>query len=173
MRGTDCPRTVGFVSVDRRRLFRIIAILAAASAYATIVLGGTVGAMGAGLACPDWPLCHGSIVPDLSRADIAIEYAHRLMAALTSLFILLTLILSVAWFRSEPRLVTLSIVAFALLATQIGFGALTITSGPDVRAAVVTIHLALGAATLAAAVIVALLSWWPADATPPDKIPGS
>ena len=150
------PARAVSVPIDRRRLFQGFAILGAVSAYATIVLGGTVRGMDAGLACPDWPLCHGSAVPDLGRADVAVEYAHRLVAAFTSLFILLTMILAFLWFRSDRRLVTVSFMTFALLVAQIAFGAFTITSELDV--AVVTAHLAVGTATLAFAVMVALFS---------------
>lgn len=155
------------MSVDRRRFLQAIALLGAAGAYVTIVLGGTVRGMGAGLACPDWPLCHGSLVPDLSDARIAIEYAHRLAAAATSAFLLLTFALTVLWFRAATSLVVLSFTSLAILATQVGVGALAITSGLDW--VVVTIHLALATATFASALVVAVLSWWsPADlaATP-------
>ena len=145
--------------IDRRRFLQAVAILGAISAYATIVLGGTVRGLGAGLACPDWPLCHGSVVPNLADPIIAVEYAHRLVAALTSLFLLFTLVVVLLWFRSDLRLVTLSFMSFAILVAQVAFGALTITSLLDW--VVVTIHLALGTATLASALIVALVSLWP------------
>src|SRR6266699_3072765 len=80
-------------------------VRAAITAYGTIVLGGTVRGMGAGLACPDWPLCNGSVIPDLADPTIAIEYAHRLVAALTSLFVLLTMIVALFWLRWERRIV--------------------------------------------------------------------
>lgn len=144
------------MTLDRRRLFQIFAVLAAIFAYATIVLGGTVRGMGAGLACPDWPLCNNSIIPNLGDPLIAVEYAHRLVAALTAVFVLLTMVVAFLWFRSEMRLVTLSFIAFAVLVAQIAFGALTITSSLDW--VVVTIHLALGTATLAFALMVALLA---------------
>ena len=145
--------------IDRRRFLQAVAILGAISAYATIVIGGTVRGMGAGLACPDWPLCHGSIVPDLADPIIAIEYAHRLVAALTGVFLLFTLVVVLLWFRSDRRLVTLSVMSFTVLVTQVAFGALTITS--LLNWVVVTIHLALGAATLAFAIIVATVSLRP------------
>jgi len=148
--------------VDQRRLLQVVAILGAVCAYATIVVGGTVRGMGAGLACPDWPLCNGSAVPDLADTGILVEYIHRLVAALTGIFMLSTVVAAVVWFRSELRVVTLSITSLAILVTQVAVGAITITSENDWR--VVTIHLALGTATLASALIVALVSLWPARA---------
>jgi heme A synthase len=152
------------VSLNRRRLLQVLAILGAISAYATIVLGGTVRGMGAGLACPDWPLCNGSAVPDLHDPAVVVEYAHRLAAALTSLSILLTMIVAILWFRPQLQLVILSFMTFAILVTQVAVGAVTITSEND--PAVVTIHLALGTATFASALIVALLVIW--RTKPPD-----
>jgi len=147
--------------IDHRRFLQTVAILGAVSAYATIIVGGTVRGMpGAGMSCPDWPLCNGSIVPNLANALILIEYVHRLVAALTGFFMLSTLVAAVLWFRPEMRIVTLSVMSFAILVTQVAVGALTITS--DNNWVVVTIHLALGTATLASALIVALVSLWPA-----------
>ena len=141
---------------DRKRFYQVVAILAAVCAYATIVLGGTVRGMDAGLACPDWPLCHGSIVPNLGDSSVAVEYAHRLVAAVTSLSILLTVVLAILWHRTELRLVVLSSVTFGILVAQVGLGALTISSNLDW--VIVTIHLALGTATFASALLVAVLA---------------
>jgi heme A synthase len=155
------------MAADRRRLFQIIAILAALFAYSTIVVGGTVRSMGAGLACPDWPLCHGTIVPNLADPLIAIEYTHRLAAALTSLFLFTTMLLALLWFRHEIRIVTLSVMVVSVLATQVAIGALTITSRLDPL--VVTTHLALGTATFGFSLILAVVSLWPAAAPAPPN----
>lgn len=151
-------------SLNRLRFLQAVALLGAASAYVTIVLGGTVRGMGAGLACPDWPLCHGSLIPDLSDPRIAIEYAHRLAAAATSVCLVLTFALALLWFRGATRLVALSFTTLVILGTQVAVGALTITSGLDW--VVVTVHLALATATFASALIVALQSRW----SPPDRV---
>jgi len=157
------------MALDRRRLFQVIAILAAGFAYATIVVGGTVRSMGAGLACPDWPLCHGAVVPNVSDPHIAVEYAHRLVAALTSLFLFLSMLFALLWFRSELRLVTLSTMGVAVLVTQVAIGALTITSRLDPL--VVTAHLALGTATFGFTLMLAIVSLWPAAAATVDRVP--
>ena len=49
-------------------------------AFLLIVWGGMVRNMHAGLACPDWPLCHGQIIPPFELL-ILIEWGHRLLAA--------------------------------------------------------------------------------------------
>src|SRR5438034_8531658 len=150
------PQFGSRVALDRRRFYQVVAILAAVCAYATIVLGGTVRGMDAGLACTDWPLCNGSIVPNLGDPLVAVEYAHRLVAAVTSLSILLTMVLAVLWYRRDLRLVLLSTVAFGILVAQVWLGALTITS--SLNWVIVTIHLALGTATFAFGLLVALFA---------------
>src|SRR5439155_26173213 len=115
--------------------------------------GGTVRGMDAGLACKDWTLCNGSIVPNLGDRRVAVEYAHRLVAAVTRLSILLTMVLALLWYRGELRLVLLSTVAFGIVVAQVGLGALTITSA--LNWVIVTIHLALGTATFAFGLLVA------------------
>jgi len=147
--------------IDRRRLLQVIAIAGAICAYTTIVLGGTVRGMGAGLACPDWPLCNGHIVPDLGDPLVAVEYAHRLVAALTTLFLLGTFAVSVLWFRPDLRLVAFSLTSVGFLVAQVGLGALTITSSLDW--VIVTMHLALGTATFASSLLVAFLALRPSS----------
>jgi len=52
-----------------------------------IAMGGIVCATESGEACPDWPGCYGRAVPPL-QINAIIEYTHRLIAALTTPFIL-------------------------------------------------------------------------------------
>ena len=42
---------------------RTLAGLAAVATVLAAIMGSYVRGMGAGLACPDWPLCHGRFIP--------------------------------------------------------------------------------------------------------------
>ncbi|HEY3523725.1 MAG TPA: COX15/CtaA family protein, partial [Candidatus Limnocylindrales bacterium] len=70
--------------------------LAAATVAATLLLvtvGVVVRATGSGVACPDWPLCYGQILPPANDGQAWIEWTHRTIAALIGF-----LILGLAWF---------------------------------------------------------------------------
>ncbi|MBY0400788.1 COX15/CtaA family protein [Myxococcota bacterium] len=93
--------------------------------YGLIVLGALVRAHGAGLSCPDWPLCFGEIIPKLDFR-VAFEFGHRVVAG--SVAILFGL-LSVATLRRPelaPALRRPLAIAAALLAVQIVLGGLTV-----------------------------------------------
>ena len=64
----------GRVGADDLRAARRLAagfLALLAMTWALIVLGALVRAHGAGLACPDWPLCFGELVP---RFDLKVAF---------------------------------------------------------------------------------------------------
>jgi len=140
--------------VERRlRILRGLAFGSALSVFGTIVMGGYTSASGAGLACPDWPLCNGALVPNLRQPEVAAEYAHRLFALSAGILILGTLLAAVSWFRSDRRILFLSLASFVLLVAQVTLGMLAITS--RLNPVVVTSHLAIGTATFAFTLLLA------------------
>lgn len=103
-----------------RQLAQGFALLVALTS-GLIVLGALVRAHGAGLACPDWPLCFGRLLPEMNF-EVAFEFGHRAMAGGVSLIFAALLLRS--W-RLRP-LRPLLLLAAALLALQIVLGALTV-----------------------------------------------
>ncbi len=112
------------------------------SVFALIALGGSVRIMNAGLACPDWPLCFGDVIPDY-HPQVYFEFIHRVVAGLVALA---TVSLQFMLVRSNaPK--TLKWLAWGsvlLLATQIIFGGLTVLL--QLHSKVVAAHLGMGTA---------------------------
>ncbi|MFZ0408622.1 MAG: COX15/CtaA family protein [Cyanobium sp.] len=108
---------------------------------ALVVIGGTTRVMEAGLACPDWPLCYGVLLPGRQmNLQVFLEWFHRLDAFLVGLALLVLSGLSLASRSRLPRwLPWLSAAALALVAVQGLLGALTVIQLLD--ASTVTAHL--------------------------------
>ena len=109
-----------------------------------------------GLGCPDWPLCHGRVVPPWELTAL-IEYTHRLVAsAIVSPLVLLTC--GVTWLahRRERWLLLPSSVAVVLLVSQALLGGVTVLT--ELPGPVVASHLALGQALLGCAVLVMVVA---------------
>ena len=113
-------------------------------AFATLLLmavGSATRVMNAGLACPDWPLCYGQLVPTQQmNLQVFLEWFHRLDAALIGVSTLL-LAGSSWWFRSQlPRwLPWATTFALSLILIQGALGAFTVTE--LLRFDIVTAHL--------------------------------
>src|SRR2546428_10806218 len=73
---------------------------AVAAVFLLMTIGNIVSATGSGLACPDWPLCHGRLIPPL-QPGVLIEDSHRLTAAVASLLLVPTIIVTLR--RGGPR----------------------------------------------------------------------
>jgi protoheme IX farnesyltransferase len=138
--------------------FATLALVASFATYLLIVLGGLVRATGAGLACPDWPLCHGRLIPPL-QGLVAIEYAHRLVASLVG-FLTLAVAIS-AWRHRRFRWHAAS--ALLLVGVQIVLGGLTVRA--ELAAWLVVAHLGT-AMTFFATLVGLTLRAWTADAPP-------
>ena len=93
--------------------------------YVVVYTGAYVRHTNSMLACLDWPLCNGQLIPTLSGA-VGIQFAHRLAAA-GAVFVLLWLVrLAHAEREQRPDIYRASLWTISLLAGQILSGGLSV-----------------------------------------------
>lgn len=129
--------------VSPSRAFAMAAVLGRTTAFlmfGLMVLGAIVRTTGSGLACPDWPLCEGRLIPRL-QFNVLIEWGHRMAALLVSVMLFVTAAWVLARRQLRARLGGLIGLAVVLLFVQILLGALTVWK--LLSPAVVSSHLAV------------------------------
>ncbi|TMD64505.1 MAG: protoheme IX farnesyltransferase [Chloroflexi bacterium] len=135
------------------KALRGLSLATAVVTYALVVLGGVVRVSGSGLGCPDWPLCHGRLLPPLNLHAI-IEYSHRTTTVLATTLMVLTAVMAWLWLRRRRDLVTAATLALGLLVVQITLGAITVKL--ELPPIVVLVHLANAMALLGAVSVTAV-----------------
>ncbi|MCB0410683.1 MAG: COX15/CtaA family protein [Flavobacteriales bacterium] len=118
-----------------------------------IAFGGSVRAMNAGLACPDWPLCFGDFIPDF-HIQVYFEFIHRVLAGMVGLFIFGFGIYLIRKKDVSNSVKLLSVLSMVTVFLQVIMGGLTVLF--LLKESVVTTHLFL--ATLLFALV--LLIYW-------------
>lgn len=142
--------------------------LVAALTFPLIVLGTIVRLKGAGLACPDWPLCYGRVTPlgnvinpAPEGVKIALEVGHRYLAGAIGLAVFG--LAGVAWtrFKRHDTVRWLSFGAVALLIPQALLGALTVWM--KLAPITVSLHLISGNLFFASLILLTIQSFRAAD----------
>ena len=113
------------VSPRQARRFFVFGLVTIAAVYFLILVGGTVRATGAGMGCPDWPLCFGQLIPPTSESQLPAnwrevyshrgyadlpfdpvktwtEYVNRLVGAFIGLLVVTTALLAWPFRKSDP-----------------------------------------------------------------------
>jgi heme A synthase len=137
------------------KLFRGFAVAGAVLAFAIAVLGSWVRINNAGLTCPDWPLCHGAVVPNL-QGGVVLEWSHRAIVGLET-FVVLGVIAAGLRVRREIAGVTPALGALGVVfLVQVALGGATVLLSNSPLS--VALHWGTGMALLATLTILAVLS---------------
>jgi heme o synthase len=140
--------------------FQKLAVTSVAMTLLLVTIGVIVRATGSGMGCPDWPLCHGQIIPPLDDPKAWIEWVHRTVAVLIGFVVLGLALVAVLDHRDRPSLLWPSLAAVALVGFQAYLGRETVrlnNSGESVTA-----HLAAAMALLGLEVFILVRSLYPA-----------
>ena len=156
---TESVLTGQITTSDRPKVQKWMRMLVWKIAIATLLLmavGSATRVMNAGLACPDWPLCYGQLVPTQQmNLQVFLEWFHRLDASLIG-FSTLALVALSWWFRKElPKWLPWACLgALGLIVFQGILGGLTVTQ--MLRFDIVTAHLGTALLFFASLVVIAL-----------------
>ncbi len=134
-----------------RRGFGVLSVLTVVTTYALIVLGGVVRATGSGDACPDWPRCHGQLIPPFETA-VMIEFSHRLLASAVGFLVLAVAIIAWRHRKDYPIVAWAGLTAVAMVIGQIILGGLTVLN--ELPANLVMAHLAMASVLLAVLIVI-------------------
>ena len=140
--------------------FQKLAALTLATALGLVTIGVIVRATDSGLGCPDWPLCHGELIPALGDSKAWIEWIHRTVAVIIGFEILGLAILAIRDYRDRPSISWPSLGAVALVGFQAWLGKETVRLGNSGES--VTAHLATALALVAVLVFLTVRAGYPA-----------
>jgi len=98
---------------------KFLLVLTIVFIYILMVFGNIVTSTGSGLACPDWPLCYGTVNPP-GRISIWIEWTHRLLGATTGILILISAFVTWKAAGSGLRKILKAVVVLIFFAVLLG-----------------------------------------------------
>ena len=136
--------------------FQRLCILTCAVIFGLIVLGGVVRATDSGDGCPDWPLCHGKLIPQTDKHTL-IEYSHRATASVAGALVLAIAVWAWRAYRNVPRIWLPAVLTFLLVLFQAGLGGAAVLN--DLAAEIVMVHLGTALIILALLALITTTSF--------------
>ena len=138
------------------RPFKTLAVTTVVTTFGLVVLGGVVRLTDSGLGCPDWPLCHGQLIPPADKATL-IEYSHRLLASVVGVLAIATTVVVWLKWRHVRWMSVPAALGVVLLVGQGVLGGFTVLR--ELPGELVLAHLATAELLIACYLIIALAAF--------------
>jgi protoheme IX farnesyltransferase len=145
--------------------FQKLAIATVVTTVLLVTIGVIVRATESGMGCPDWPLCHGQLIPPVDDVQAWLEWIHRTVAVVIGFEILGLAVIAFVDHRDRRSILWPTLAAVILVGFQAWLGRETVrlnNSGESVTA-----HLATAMALLGLLVYVLVRSFYPARISGP------
>jgi len=102
-----------------------MALLTVVATLILIGVGVLVRATGSGLGCPDWPTCHGGVLPPAEKHPL-IEMSHRFTASAVGLLVIAVALMAWRHYRDNAFIFWTAIAGVPLVGFQGILGAITV-----------------------------------------------
>lgn len=144
------------------RWVALVGVIAIVAVYFLILVGGTVRATGAGMGCPDWPLCFGQWIPPTDESQLPanwreiyshrgyasapfdpvktwIEYVNRLVGVVIGVLILAFVAVSWRLRRIDPKVFWVAVIALVAVMFNGWLGSRVVAS--NLRPVIISLHM--------------------------------
>jgi len=148
-------------SVMDRRVLRV-GLIAIIAVYFLILVGGTVRATGAGMGCPDWPLCFGQLIPPTHESQLPpnwreiyadrgydkapfdatktwIEYVNRLVGVTIGFLIIGFVVVSARFRKIDPPVFWVAVLGLLAVAFNGWLGSRVVAS--NLKPVMISLHM--------------------------------
>jgi len=170
------------VSELQKWRFLGLAMVTIAAVYFLILVGGTVRASGAGMGCPDWPLCFGQFIPPTSEAQLPpdwrvtyadrgydtadfdpvktwTEYVNRLVGVVIGLLVMSTFVAAWPYRRVDPVVFWSAFGGFFFVGLNGWIGSQVVAS--NLRPVMISMHMLLAFFVQMFLIYAAVRAWAP------------
>jgi heme A synthase len=137
-------------------MFRAFSLAAAIAAFALAFLGSWIRINGAGMTCPDWPTCHGVLVPVL-QGGVVLEWTHRVIAGVEGFLLLGAIVTGWRARKQIAGITTIFLTLGCLFVLQVVLGAVTVALYNSPWS--VVFHWGMAMLLLAALSALAIVAW--------------
>lgn len=153
--GAKAPALQASALTPAQLSFARSALVAAIFAFVAIIAGGYMSAAGAGIACTEFPFCHGWSGPLTTPEQV--HMAHRLAAYVTVAAVLIVFVAAINSKARSRAVVVSAWVAAILVVIQALLGVLTVMT--RLEPALRSLHQANGALLVAALVVLTYFAY--------------